>query len=445
MSAAAARGEAPAPTMAGANPFSLRAALGLVVFGALVFVALLWMIGAGIAGGKINDGGAHAGSKGLAGYAGMARLLEMQGMDVQRSRSETTYDAPGLLVLTPPATADGEDINRAIREHRFAGPTLVILPKWNAVAVPASVQGSNAKEGWVVLNPPLPVRWRDDVTTLGKLDLQVGKAPGSDGIWRGFGRAGRLPEPGTVQTLSSGGILTLVKDRQGQALAGYLDDGGDHRLLDAASRANPGRLRGSRQHPVVIVAEPDLLNNYGLARKENALLALALVRAAMDGERLPVTFDLVLNGHGRSANLLTLAFTPPFLAATLCLLMAMLAVGWRAFLRFGPARKAERAIAFGKAALVANAAGLVRRTGRLHLIGGPYADRSRARLASALGLSRHGDARETEAAIDRALASRAPDAPPFSHTAARLRTARGPHDVLKAAQELHALERMLIR
>ena len=125
--------------------------------------------------------------------------------------------------------------------------------------------------------------------------------------------------------------------------------------------------------------------------------------------------------------------------------MAALAVGWRAFLRFGPPRTGSRAIAFGKRALVANAAGLIRRTGRLHLVAPPYADHARDRIVRALALPRMADAAAAEAAIDRAVAARMPGATPFSITAARLRAARRPHDMVQAAKDLHALERMLTR
>ena len=156
-----------------------------------------------------------------------------------------------------------------------------------------------------------------------------------------------------------------------------------------------------------------------------------------------VTFDLTFNGFARSPNLLTLAFTPPFLAATLCLLIAALLVGWRAFLRFGPALAGGPAIAFGKRQLVANTAGLVRRSKRLHLLGPPYAVLVRERLVRALGLPHRADPVAREAAIDRALAMRAPGSLPFSKAAAALRHARGPAELLRAAQALHAIERTL--
>ena len=93
--------------------------------------------------------------------------------------------------------------------------------------------------------------------------------------------------------------------------------------------------------------------------------------------------------------------------------------------------------------MIANAAGLIRRSRRLHLVGAPYADHVRERLVRALALPRIADAEATEAAIDRALATRTGMPTPFSLAAARLRAARRPADVVKAAQDLHSLERTL--
>ena len=100
-------------------------------------------------------------------------------------------------------------------------------------------------------------------------------------------------------------------------------------------------------------------------------------------------------------------------------------------------------IAYGKRQLVANAGGIVRRSGRLHLLAAPYAALVRERLAKTLALPRMADSAATEAAIDRALASRRPEAEPFSQIAGQLRAARRPAEVLRAAQALHSLERML--
>lgn len=431
------------PIPADANPFSTRAVLAMVLFGAVAFVALLWMIGTGTGMGSANDGGEHAEGRGLNGFAGITALLERRGYAVRRSRTEGAFAEEGLLVLTPPPFSKPDDIEEAISRHRSSGPTLLVLPKWTAV--PASeTQSPDARDGWVMLAGSLSPAWGDRLPSIGALDLKVEKVPAESAGWVGFGRAGRLPDPRAVQTMSSGRIVSIVRDARGQALAGYLDDGTAFTDLAAAAGREP-EDNENEYWPVVVVSEPDLLNNYGMADGPRALAALALLHAAMGGDKLPVVFDLTLNGHARSANLLTLAFTPPFIAATLCLLLAAVVAGWRAFLRFGPATRPERAIAFGKHALVSNAAGLIRRAKRLHLLGGPYVDRARERIVHALALPREADIARTDAAIDRALLSRSADAKSFSEAAARLARARTPHELVRAALDIHALERTLIR
>lgn len=416
-----------------ANPFSLRTVLALVLFGAAAFIALLWMMGMGAS--PANNGGSHGGGKGLNGYAAFAQLLDKRGYKVSLSRSAATLDDPGLLVLTPPQNAKGAEIEKIVARRRYVGPTLVIAPKWTA-----GPAGTNGKKGWVQLVGTAAPRWE------GFLDeVSVSIGPGGK-RWSTLDGSGELPVPATVETGAGRGLEPLVMDQNGGLLAAYLQDDGYYPALEDISleKVWPAGEDDDR-YPLILVFEPDLLNNYGMARKENARLAESLVTAALDGEPRAVVFDVTLNGLGRSTNLLTLAFTPPYLAATLCLLLAAVAVGWRAFLRFGPPLAATRAIAFGKRPLVANAAGLIRRTRRLHLVTRPYADHLRERIARSLGLPRAASPEAAEAAIDQAIALRLPDSPSFSALAARLRAERRPHAILRAAQALHSLERTLRR
>lgn len=424
---------------AGQNPFSRRGVLVLVLFGAAVFVALLWMLGSGMSlgGGSTNDGGGHAGGRGLNGYAAMADYLERRGMTVRRSTSEGVLEKPGLLVLTPPAEIDPQELDRIVASRHVIGPTIVIMPKW--IVMPAPAQGGGRK-GWVRLAGPAEINWpgfRDDLS----LELN-----GDRRRWSAIGLQGSLPAPDVVQSGSGARLVPLVVTGEDRVLAGFIDDGGIHPGLGRyGMRATQIGEGNERIYPLVIVFEPDLVNNYGFARRESALLAERLVRAAAGPGEVTVNFDLTLNGHARSANLLTLAFTPPFLAATLCLLIAGLVAGWRAFLRFGPPVEGERAIAFGKKALVANTAGLIRRTRRLHLVAAPYATAVRERLCDALAAPRGLDVAAGEAVIDRAMAARGLDATPFSVVAARLRGATRIPDILRNAMDLHGLERTLLK
>jgi len=477
-----------------ASPFSPRTVLGLVLVGALAFVALLWSIGAGMADSEPRAFGGHAGGKGLNGYSALYQYLDARGFAVNKVQSRGALKQPGLLVLTPTHEAKIKDIAEAVEQHRFIGPTVLIMPKWRAFQIPRQLS-PKAKDGFVALIEPDIPDWKgfhDEITV--NLDAQ-GETDAAK-RWFGFDSNAPLPDPKQVISASGGRLVPLVETgTSARPLAGYLADGGDYPGLreqaltaepepeetgledypaeaapaaddpaadetlegmdqDQSAQADPqptvsvnlpGNVNYEDAYPLVLVFEADLFNNYGMARQPNALMAERLMLAALDGEERKVTFDLTLAGYGRSQNLLELAFTPPFLAATLCLLLAALVAGWRAYFRFGPPLIAARSLAFGKRALVGNSAGLLRRAKRLHLVGAPYADAARERLTKALALPQRLDSAAAELAIDRALAVRDPAATPFSEAAAALRGAKGPRDMLRAAQTLHSLERILTR
>jgi hypothetical protein len=423
-----------------AQPFNPRTVLGLVLFGALAFFAMLWFIASGQTDSGANTGEAHAASQGLTGYSALAAMLKAQGYDVRLSRNPGALEKEGLLVLTPPLWADGEEIARIIAERRYVGPTLLILPKWYAMRALKTTIGT--KDGWVVLGGAAAPAWLKDMGNELKLTAELGRLTKGAADWTGLGAHGDLPDRREVQALGSGTLVNLVRDSRGRDLVSYLDDGGCYPVLDAAAgapRANYDDCDEDRWN-LTIAAEPDLFDNYGMADRSRALLAARVVELTREKQDVPIVFDLTLNGLGRTQNLLTLAFTPPFLAATLCLIIAMLIVGWRAFRRFGPPLAEARAIAFGKQRLVANGAAFIQRTGRLHLLAAPYAALVGRRLAKLLGL-RAAD----ERAIDAALARRSAELPPFSRLAAALRTARGPSAILRAAHALRSLERTVTR
>ncbi|MES2493721.1 MAG: DUF4350 domain-containing protein [Pseudomonadota bacterium] len=426
------------------NPaaFSLRTVLALVVLGTVLFLGMLWMIGAGRVHGSTNDGGAHGSGKGLAGYAALGALLDRQDWRVISARTEAQLARPGLVVLTPPHDADGPELARLVGARRDVGPTLIVLPKWQTAALMTGSNGAAGRQGWTTLAGARSPEWPGFLN-----DVGVGIAPLAKAGWRAEGAAGALPQPSAVQAGAGDALIPLVLSKPGgRMLAGYVADGHRWPALDALALAGsveavPHRAR----FPLVLVFEPDLLNNYGMSRPETAIHALRLMAAIGEGAPRTVTFDLTLNGFRRSANLLTLAFTPPFVAATICLLLAALLVGWRALLRFGSGRRGPPAAAWGKRELVANAGGLVLVSGRRHLLSAPYAALVRDRLARKLAIPRIADTAATEAAIDRALLARAPGSDRFSDVAGKLRAARRPADLLQEARALHALERILTR
>ncbi|WP_296720844.1 DUF4350 domain-containing protein [Erythrobacter sp.] len=408
--------------------FSRGGTLALLAVGFALFLALIWLIASGDEfGGGGNNGQAHAAGKGLNGYVGLTRLLEAEGYDVTRSRSPAGLESEGLLVLTPPPATDPEELGELLRKRENIGPTLIILPKWSAERPPPILPSEvrqKFKPGWVVLTDAYELEWPTKLPAPyafeHKLEtLEADEEPG----WDGFGLSGQLPTRRILFTSEKDIHEPLLFDAAGHWLAlRVLGEEDSDYYQDA--------------HWTLFLADPDFANNYGLADEARAAAMLALVReGTYQGDITDITFDLTLNGFGASENLLTLAFRPPFLAATLCLLLALLIIGWRAFQRFGPAATGNGpAIAFGKERLIANGAGLILRARRFGLLGAPYAALSARRIADRLGLARH-----DTGAIDAALARRLPNEEPFSRRAARLESTDRPADILSAAQALDDL------
>lgn len=414
----------------GASPFSKGAALAIVLTGFAAFLAMLYFYAAGDSGNRdARNASAHAASVGVNGYAGLVRLLEAQGRDVRVSRSPADLETTDLLVIAPGIGTDPEELGALLTDRQYRGPTLVLLPKWWPRPAPRRAPPEVRdlfEEGWIRLGEaaelswtrrlPAPYSFDTDLETLGE-----DESPG----WSGLGKEGELPSRTIRFARAQDGFDPLVTDSAGHVLAfNVLGEEGSEFYENA--------------HWTLVVVEPDLVNNWGMADPARAALALELVEEAGYGEDMAVVFDLTLNGLGRADNLLTLAFAPPFLAATLCLVLALLVIGWRAFMRFGASAARIPETGFGKTLLVVNGAGLIVRAKRMSLIARPYADICARRIAGLLGTRSHDD--ET---IDEGLARRLPDEERFSSRAATLREARTPGEIMRAARRLDDLTRKL--
>ncbi len=409
----------------GASPFGRGAVLAVMLVGFAAFIALLYFIGAGDTGTRERSGAAHAAANGLNGYAGFVELLEAEGYDVERSRGNEGLNTSGLLILTPTPFTDAEEFAAILRNREYVGPTMVILPKWMTRSPGSNVVEEDAERmqsDWVALIGAAQAGWTQDLPAPFTFTHESEQLEGDETpYFEGLGLSGELPTASILYAAENSAHEAVIKDAAGHAL-----------VINVVGEEGTDYYENA--HWTMFVAEPDLVNNYGLADPARAATALALVREAGYGDTDSVTFDMTLNGYGNSVNLLTLAFQPPFLAATLCLILAMVIIGWRAFLRFGPAAVGAPEIAFGKRRLVNNGAGLIVRARRLRLLAVPYCNLIERRLGRALGI-----ARPSAEAIDTALAVRMPNQEPFSALTERLYEAEKPIDILRAAQALHDL------
>lgn len=416
----------------GASPFGKASVLFIVLIGFAVFMALLYFLSGGDDGNRDNNGAAHAAARGLNGYAGLVRMLEEEGHNVEQSRSPSGLETYDLLILTPPSYMDAEDISEILDNREYLGPTLVIMPKWMAGKPPPNTPDEvqdKFKRGWVQLYDAFGADWPTELPEPLTFEHKAEELQDDvEETWEGLGLSGKLPTRQIAFTDETEANDPLITAPDGRVLAMQMGwQVGASENLDEDDYYDGGEK-------VTFVLEPDLMNNYGLADEARAKAALALIEQAGSGPGSNITFDLTLNGFGGTTNLLTLAFRPPFLAATLCLLLAMFIVGWRAFLRFGPAAASGPDMAFGKKRLVANGAGLVVRAGRMRLLAEPYAALSARRVAHALGLSKP-DAE----GIDNAMRTRLPNEEPFTNRVAKLHNAKSAADIVNEAQHLSDL------
>jgi len=396
------------------QPFNVRLVAGLIAAGLIAFAALVFLVAYGNRIAPMRGEGAPALSVAATGYKGLITLVgRFRRTAMVRGEADLVTD--DLLIVPLTAQNRPEDVARLL-ELRQGRATLLILPKWLTRPDPAH-------RGWVRAVAPMAGTLSSDL--IGH-KASVGVRPEAVSPDRLAGGADFLegievPVPGNVQTISGDALTPLLTVPNGDALVARLGD-----------------------QPHYVAADPDLFNNHGLKQADHARAALALIDALNATEGGGVAFDLTVNGlaQNNARSLLRTALEPPFLAMTLALLFAALLAGLHGAFRFGQARREERAIAFGKAALVENSAGLIRLARRETRLGGAYADVVRqdaARLAAAPPALQGG---ALDAYLDRLTKG---DSPPFSALAGRLAAARDRHELVAAARALFSWKKDLIR
>lgn len=373
----------------------------VVAIGILAFVAML-VLGAyapDLQSGR--NGGAHALSNSATGFSGIVRLAQATGRNPLIARNEQMFETEALVVLTPPtgATDMGPLLSR-----RTGRPTLVIMPKWITVPDPT-------RPGWVRAQGFMP-GWDLEKTIAPEHVLKVERRRGGSPLRTVPAHAPaemRFVAPGPLQTASGPRVEPIVTDEAGRPVL---------------VKAGPG--------PLYLLTDPDLLSNRGMADRRQAAAALAMLDFLNSTDSGHIAFDVTLNGLGQSRSPLKLLFDPPFLAVTLAVAAALLLAGLQAIARFGPPRPPRRAIAFGKAALIDNAAALVRQARREAALGGRYAEMIRERAVTVFGVP----ARLRDGAVSDYL-DRLEGRGRFSALAAAADEARSRDSVLQAAQALH--------
>jgi Domain of unknown function (DUF4350) len=377
--------------------------LVVTAIGVLAFLAML-VLGAyapDLRSGK--NGGAHALSNAATGFSGLVRLAEATGHDPVIVRTASELDSEDLAIITPESA--GTDLSD-ILARRGSRVTLLILPKWLTSPDPTHA-------GWVRIVDLLPSFAPQGVLAPAYefkiLRTREKGAPLRTVHPTAAGEEFGLVAPEITQFLSGKDIEPVIVDPKGRIV-----------------------LAKAKDRNLFVLADPDLLNNHGMADVRQAEAALALLDFLNSTDAKSILFDVTANGLGHSRSPLKLAFDPPFLAVTLVIFVAMLLAGWQALVRFGEPRRPQRAIAFGKAALVENSAALIRKAGRESALASRYVDTIRERAAALFRLPPSLKGEELDERLD-ALPSQSK----FSELAAAAGSARHRDELLTAARRLN--------
>ena len=404
------------------NPFDPRLVVSLIAAGITAFILFFVLMAYAPEMRAGRDGRGHALSVSAIGFHGVVELLRGTGRRERLIRDQADLDTGDLVVvaleprfdlrLIKNKNAAPDDRLAGLLERRRGKPTLLVLPKWSVMSDPK-------KSGWVRSNGMQdPEVGRYLLRSVGGVQVHQGGTDARVANGRDAMAGIAMPLPRRVQVISGKDIEPLLATPGGRSILARHGDG-----------------------PLYILADPDLLNNQAMRDPARAKAALAMLSALNSTDAESVAFDLTLNGFGKKPSALKLAFEPPFLALTVAIFFAALLAGLHGAFRFGPAAEEGRAIAFGKAALVENSAGLFRIAGREHRTGGAYAELIREEAARVSGApALRGE--ELDAYLDRFSK---PDEKPFSALAAEAGDAADRNHLVSAARALFQWKKDLIQ
>jgi hypothetical protein len=315
-------------------------------------------------------------SKSAIGHRGFAHLLRELDIPVVVSThaSGAKAGASGLLIVAEPLLGDTTTSYRALF-HRMlvqSSTRLVVLPKWRGIP------GGRRPE-WVQAVEPVSTGIVSSVLEALSVEAEVVRIPvTATGLRWAPNPYGPVPTLTAVQLLGGDGLEPLISCDRGV-------------LLGAA----PDSIYYGR---TLILSDPDLIANHGLARGDNALLAVRIVDRLREGGG--VVLDETLHGFSLRRSIWRSFFAYPLI---LVLIQVMVVTGmlvWTASVRFGGSVPFEKRISSGKEYFIANTSSLLQHGGHYRYVLTHYFNASIGRVARRLHLSGWTSVDKTIARLD---------------------------------------------
>ncbi len=274
-------------------------------------------------------------SRSAVGHRAFVELLRGLGWQVVISRHRTADKADEAVVaLLEPRVGPAGEARRGVAEGvgEAASRLLVVLPKRAAVPHPV-------RPRWAGATALLPPEDPQQVLEVLGLEGTIVRPSGPVAPWTGDLPSPALDQP---QLVRSEALTPLVSNADGVLVGEVVS--GDFRT--------------------VVLADPDVLATHGLARGENAALAVALLER-LGAAGLPVVVDETLHGFDQQPSLARELLRFPLVLATLSALLAAALLAWAAAASFGRPLRPAPPLAPGKLFLVESTAGLLRHGGHL--------------------------------------------------------------------------------
>jgi len=317
--------------------FSRKTAIWLAIAGgaSLLFTLVLQPLQKDVAGSPTS--GSDSFSRSAIGHRAFMRVLDEWGYDTLASRhaSAEKVGAGDLLVLAEPQSGAAKSpvpLSRMIDSvTERGGVTLVVLPKWEGNPM-------EGKPAWIQSVSMRPVREPGRVLAAvlaqGFLTDCIGRGP-VESAWRS-----KLAGVSGLHLVFPQFILHDCAD-----LSSVVEN--DEGILIATSY----------DRDVVVIADPDLVNNAGLGKGSNALVVSQLFDRTLEPRN--VVFDESAHGHGRPDSAWARFVEFPLVLVLFHLVGFLLVVVWAGWMRFGKPEPVPSRVGEGKQTLLDNTARLL--------------------------------------------------------------------------------------
>lgn len=232
-------------------------------------------------------------------------------------------------------------------------PTLVVLPKWRS-----GMRLTGFAHPILLIGPQRIQSTLQDVTGE-KAEIVLARTPFTEFTYRAEDGRSLRADLYAAQMFKSDGCAPIIGTSDAMILGECPLDPGDDPEEDGYER-------------VLVLSDPDLLNNHGLRLGENATIALDFLSSYVDEGNIVIDYSRASwlrdpyeePERERTWSDLARFFGPPFLILWLGAAMLLALFLWRAALRYGPVLRDRTAPGAGKALAVEARARLMRLSGQ---------------------------------------------------------------------------------